>query len=80
MLGAVAGGGDLSAERQVEGRGNHDAASRGRGLFFPCLVNEIRRSDIVRLLDDVEQENGPRLAQAVFAFLLRGFKLVREQK
>lgn len=46
-------------------------------LVFPVLgnrqIDEIRRSDIVCLLDDIEPENGPHMAQQVLAFLSRIF-------
>jgi integrase len=37
------------------------------------LVIEIRRSDIVRLLDKIEDENGPRAAHVVLAYLSKLF-------
>jgi len=46
-------------------------------LVFPVMgarqIGEIKRSEIVRLLDDIERENGPHQAQAVLAFLSRLF-------
>jgi hypothetical protein len=44
-----------------------------RRLVFPVVGNrpigQIKRSEIVRLLDDVEEENSPHQAQAVLAFM-----------
>jgi len=44
-------------------------------LVFPVLgarqIGEIRRSDIVRLLDNIEDENGPHMAQAILTAMSR---------
>jgi integrase len=44
-------------------------------LVYPSLgnrqIDEIRRSDLVRLLDRIADENGPRQADAVLAFIRR---------
>ena len=46
-------------------------------LIFPAFgareIGDIRRSEIVRLLDKVEDENGARTAQAVLAYLSKLF-------
>jgi integrase len=42
-------------------------------LIFPVLgarqIDEIKRSDIVRLLDKIEDDNGPHMAQTALAFI-----------
>jgi integrase len=47
------------------------------GLIYPKLgsrqIDSIKRSEIVSLLDDVEEENGPHRAQAVLAILSKIF-------
>jgi integrase len=46
-------------------------------LVYPRLgarqIDDIRRSEIVRLLDHIEDENGPVMADRVLAFLRRAF-------
>jgi hypothetical protein len=46
-------------------------------LIYPALggrqINEIKRSEIVRLLDKVQDGNGPHMAQTVLAFLSKLF-------
>jgi Arm DNA-binding domain len=46
-------------------------------LVYPKLggrqIDTIKRSEIVRLLDDIEENNGPHRAQAVLAFLSKIF-------
>jgi Arm DNA-binding domain len=46
-------------------------------LVFPSMgsrqIDTIKRSEIVRLLDGIEKENGPHQAQAVLAFLSKLF-------
>jgi integrase len=46
-------------------------------LVFPVLgkrqIGEIKRSEIVRVLDQIEDENGPHMAQAVLVVLSRIF-------
>jgi len=46
-------------------------------LVYPKLgsrqIDSIKRSEIVRLLDDIEENNGPHRAQAVLAFLSKLF-------
>jgi integrase len=46
-------------------------------LVFPKLgtrqIDDIKRSEIVKLLDDVEKDHGPHMSQAVLSFLSRLF-------
>jgi integrase len=46
-------------------------------LVYPALgdrpINDIRRSEIVRLLDTIEDESGPAMADKVLAFIRRVF-------
>jgi hypothetical protein len=50
-------------------------------LVYPKLgnrqIDSIKRSEIVRLLDDIEENNGPHRAQAVLGFLSKLFQLAR---
>jgi integrase len=58
-------------------RTGHKRQSAFVRLVYPVLgsrqIDTIKRSDIVRLLDDIEEENGPHMAQQVLAFLSRLF-------
>ena len=42
----------------------------------PRQIDSIRRSDIVKLLDTIEDKSGPRMAQLVLAYISRLFKNV----
>jgi integrase len=58
-------------------RTGHKRKSALTRLVFPVLgsrqVDTIKRSEIVRLLDNIEEANGPHMAQAVLAFLSKLF-------
>lgn len=79
IKGAVAKGATLKAvaesyiKREAKELRSADARERTlRRLVFPALgnhpVEQIKRGDIVRLLDDIEEGSGPHIAQAVLAF------------
>jgi Arm DNA-binding domain len=65
---------------QREGPKLRSAGERRRvfeRLVYPKIgasqIEAVRRSDIVKLLDRIEDENGPRMAHVVLAFLSRLF-------
>jgi integrase len=65
-------------KREAKNLRSADARERTlRRLVFPALgnrpVEQIKRGDIVRLLDDIEEGSGPHMAQAVLAFLSKLF-------
>jgi integrase len=78
---------DEHVKRHVEGLRSADAIKSAfdrlvRPVMGDDLIYDIARSDIVEMLDDIEDENGPVMADRTLAFLRKAFnwQMARDDK